>query len=48
MGGIKEHHLPELVSKGVRHIAMVTEITQAANVKEKVEHLRKYFQKGVL
>ena len=48
MGGIKEHHLPELVSKGFRHIAMVTEITQAVNVKEKVEHLRKYFQKGAL
>jgi thiamine-phosphate pyrophosphorylase len=48
MGGIKEHHLPELVSKGFRHIAMVTEITQAVSVKEKVEHLRKYFQKGVL
>ena len=48
MGGIKEHHLPELISKDFRHIAMVTEITQAANVKEKVEHLRKYFQKGAM
>ena len=41
MGGIKEHHLPLLVSKGFKHIAMVTEITQAADVKVKVERLRK-------
>ena len=41
MGGIKEHHLPLLVSKGFKHIAMVTEITQAENVKKKVEQLRK-------
>ena len=41
MGGIKERHLPELVAHGFRHIAMVTEITQAANVEEKVRQLRK-------
>lgn len=41
MGGIKEHHLPLLVSKGFRHIAMVTEITRAENVREKVEQLRR-------
>ena len=41
MGGIKEHHLPLLVSKGFKHIAMVTEITRAADVKAKVERLRK-------
>ena len=41
MGGIKEHHLPLLVSKGFKHIAMITEITQAADVKVKVERLRK-------
>ena len=40
MGGIKEHHLPLLVSKGFKHIAMVTEITRAADVKAKVERLR--------
>ena len=39
MGGIKAHHLESLVSKGFRHIAMVTEITQAVNVREKVEEL---------
>ena len=40
MGGIKEEHLELLVSKGFPHIAMVTEITQALNVQEKVKHLR--------
>lgn len=48
MGGIKEHHLAKLVSGGFRHIAMVTEITQAANVREKVERLRKIMQRGLL
>ncbi len=43
MGGIKEHHLPELIAHGVRHIAMVTEITQAPDVAEKVRQLRRYF-----
>lgn len=45
MGGIKEHHLPELIKHGVRHIAMVTEITQAPDVAEKVRQLRRYFEK---
>ena len=40
MGGIKEHHLPLLCSKGFRHIAMVTEITQAQDVESKVKQLR--------
>lgn len=41
MGGIKEHHLAQLTSKGFRHIAMVTEITQAPCVREKVIQLRR-------
>ena len=41
MGGIKEHHLELLCSKGFKHIAMVTEITQAADVESKVRQLRK-------
>jgi thiamine-phosphate pyrophosphorylase len=48
MGGIKEHHLPLLVSKGFKHIAMVTEITQSINIREKVEHLRNLILKGEL
>lgn len=44
MGGIKEHHLPELIKHGIRHIAMVTEITQAPDVAEKVRQLRQHFK----
>ena len=48
MGGIKEHHLPILVSKGFKHIAMVTEITQANLVREKVKSLRNIILNGVI
>ena len=41
MGGIKEHHLEMLCAKGFKHIAMVTEITQAPDVEAKVRQLRK-------
>ena len=40
MGGIKAHHLELLCSRGFRHIAMVTEITQSPNVEAKVKQLR--------
>ena len=43
MGGIKARHIPELVKAGVRHIAMVTEITQAKDVASKVKSLRALF-----
>lgn len=40
MGGIKARHIPELAALGAKHIAMVTEITQAPNPAEKVRELR--------
>lgn len=43
MGGIKEKHLPELISVGATRIAMVTEITQAENITQRVGELRKYW-----
>lgn len=43
MGGIKERHLPELLAAGARHIAMVTEITQAPDVAARTSELRRYF-----
>ncbi len=46
MGGIKEHHLPELLAAGARRIAMVTEITQADDVAVKVRVLRSHFPAG--
>ena len=47
MGGIKEEHLELLVSNGFPHIAMVTEITQAPDVQEKVKHLRNIMLKAL-
>lgn len=44
MGGIKAHHIPELVRAGARHIAMVTEITRAPDVVAKVRELRALFR----
>ncbi len=41
MGGIKQNHLKELISVGATRIAMVTEITQATNITERVCELRK-------
>ena len=46
MGGIKEHHLALLSGKGYKHIAMVTEITQAGDVASKVKELRKIMKEN--
>ncbi len=46
MGGIKEHHLELLCSKGFKHIAMVTEITRAPDVEAKVKQLRLIMQRA--
>lgn len=43
MGGIKKHHIKELNAHGATKIAMVTEITMAENIKERVVELRKEF-----
>ncbi len=45
MGGIKERHLPELISLGATKIAMVTEVTQADDVEAKVRQLRECWTK---
>ena len=47
MGGIKQHHLELLCSKGFRHIAMVTEITQAPDVEAKVKELRQIMRRNM-
>ena len=39
MGGIKRRHLPELLAAGARHIAMVTEVTEAPDVEQRVREL---------
>ena len=45
MGGIKEKHIMKLLKLGALHIAMVTEVTQAEDVEEKVRTLRSYWTK---
>ena len=43
MGGIKARHIPELISCGAAKIAMVTEITQADDIRARVTELRSLF-----
>lgn len=43
MGGIKAHHIPDLLSYGAETIAMVTEITQAPDVTKRTQELLKLF-----
>ncbi|OGV31008.1 MAG: thiamine-phosphate diphosphorylase [Lentisphaerae bacterium GWF2_45_14] len=45
MGGIKEKHIPELSALGASRIAMVTEITEAADITDRIKELRKLFLK---
>jgi thiamine-phosphate pyrophosphorylase len=44
IGGIKEHNLREVVEKGARCAALVTEIVGAADIEAKVADLRRIFQ----
>lgn len=39
IGGIKEHNMLEVVKRGAKCICLVTEITQAPNIREKVRRL---------
>lgn len=40
IGGIKQEHVAELISRGVHYIAMVSELTGAADIKQKVADIR--------
>lgn len=44
MGGVKEHNMPELYAAGARIMAMVTELTQADDVKAKALALRRIWK----
>lgn len=46
MGGIKAHHIPELLQEGALLIAMVTEITQAPDIGKRVRELRALWKCG--
>ncbi len=41
IGGIKEHNIEEVLKTGAKSIALVTEITQANNIKRKIEDINK-------
>ena len=43
MGGIKREHVVPLLKLGVRHIAMVTEVTQAPEIEKRVRELEALF-----
>jgi thiamine-phosphate pyrophosphorylase len=45
IGGIKEKNLLSVVERGARCAALVTEITEAENIGEKILNLRKIFSK---
>lgn len=43
IGGIKEHNIKEVINAGAKSVALVTEITQADNIAQKVKTLKEYF-----
>lgn len=46
MGGVKRDKIPELVKAGAKNIAMVTEITQAEDIKGRVEELNRLIRES--
>ncbi len=47
MGGIKAKHIPALVQLGAKRIAMITEITQAEDVRARTEMLRRLIKENL-
>ncbi len=45
MGGVKEHNMPELFAAGAHIMAMVTELTQASDVKAKTIAMRQLWDR---
>ena len=43
IGGIKEHNIKDVINAGAKSVALVTEITMAKNIKEKIEAINSYF-----
>lgn len=46
IGGIKEHNVTELVSRGAGCVAMITEIVGADDIEEKIRTIRHTMKKG--
>ena len=41
IGGIKEHNLHEIISRGAKNVCLVSDIVGADNITEKVKELQK-------
>ena len=48
MGGIKAKHIPNLIKVGAKKIAMVTEISQADNIKERIIALKSLWNEKLI
>ncbi|NOX16075.1 MAG: thiamine phosphate synthase, partial [Epsilonproteobacteria bacterium] len=44
IGGIKEHNLKQIINAGAKSVALVTEITKAKNITEKIHTLHKIIE----
>ncbi|WP_010252372.1 thiamine phosphate synthase [Acetivibrio cellulolyticus] len=48
IGGIKEHNLDEVIGRGAKCVAMVTEIVESDNIKEKIKTIKNKMKRGAL
>jgi len=44
IGGIKEHNIKDVINEGAKCICLVTEITEAKNIKDKIKSLKEKFK----
>lgn len=42
IGGIKEHNIAEVLEAGARCVSLVTEITEAPNIQQKIKNIQEY------
>ncbi len=44
IGGIKEHNIAEVLESGASCVSLVTEITEAPNIQQKIKNIQKYLE----
>ena len=44
IGGIKESNIAEVIKAGARCVSLVTEITEAPNIQQKIKNIQKYLE----
>ncbi|MDO9465067.1 MAG: thiamine phosphate synthase [bacterium] len=44
IGGIKEHNIAKVIKAGARCVSLVTEITEARNIQQKIKNIQKYLE----